>query len=73
MLIVFTAFRHAWSAIKLLDNPRPVAPAAGYPAWPTWFSAAIFFHNRQFSGLLILGLIIDALLRLHLPGFWPIL
>src|SRR6185436_18963890 len=63
MLIVLFAFKHAWRAIKLLDNPRPAAPPEGYPAWPTWFSAATFFHNRQFGGLLILGLIIDALLR----------
>jgi 1,4-dihydroxy-2-naphthoate octaprenyltransferase len=73
MLVVFFAFRHAWSAIKLLNNPRPAAPPPGYPAWPTWFSAATFFHNRQFGGLLILGLIIDALLRVFLPNFWPIL
>jgi 1,4-dihydroxy-2-naphthoate octaprenyltransferase len=73
MLVVFFAFRHAWSAIKLLNNPRPDAPPPGYPAWPTWFSAATFFHNRQFGGLLILGLIIDALLRVFLPNFWPIL
>ena len=73
MLIVLFAFKHAWRAIKLLNHPRPAAPPAGYPAWPTWFSAATFFHNRQFGGLLILGLIIDALLRVYLPSFWPIL
>jgi len=72
MLIVFFAFRHAWRAIRLLDSPRPAAPPEGYPAWPTWFSAATFFHNRQFGGLLILGLIVDALLRVYLPGFWPV-
>ena len=73
MLIVLFAFKHAWRAIQLLNHPRPAAPPAGYPAWPTWFSAATFFHNRQFGGLLILGLIIDALLRVYLPSFWPIL
>ncbi|HET9589148.1 MAG TPA: prenyltransferase [Anaerolineales bacterium] len=71
MLIVLFAFKHAWRAIRLLDQPRPAAPPEGYPAWPTWFSAATFFHNRQFGGLLILGLIIDALLRVFVPGFWP--
>ena len=69
MLIVFFAFSHAWRAIQLLNHPRPATPPEGYPAWPTWFSAATFFHNRQFGGLLILGLIIDALLRVYLPGF----
>lgn len=71
MLIVFLAFRHAWSAIILLEKPRPASPPEGYLAWPTWFSAVTFFHNRQFGGLLIVGLIIDALLRVYLPAFWP--
>lgn len=72
MLIVFLAFRHAWNAVKLLNNPRPASPPTGYPAWPVWFSGAAFFHNRQFGGYILLGLIIDALLRTYLPTFWPI-
>ena len=64
MLIVFLAFRHAWNAVKLLNKPRPAAPPAEYPAWPTWFSAITFFHNRQFGGWLILGLIVDTLLHI---------
>lgn len=77
MLIVFLAFRHAWSAIKLLNNPKPAAPPPGYPAWPTWFSAVTFFHNRQFGGWLILGLIIDTLLHVIpataalIARYWP--
>ena len=72
MLIVFFAFRHALSTIRLLNKPRPAEAPPGYPAWPTWFSASAFFHNRQFGGLLILSLLIDAALRLLIPGFWPI-
>ncbi len=72
MLIVFFAFKHAWNAIKLLNNPRPAGPPPGYPAWPTWFSAVTFFHNRQFGGLFIISLIVDALLRVYLPAFWPV-
>lgn len=77
MLIVFLAFRHAWSAIKLLNNPKPAGPPPGYPAWPTWFSAVTFFHNRQFGGWLILGLIIDTLLHVIpataalIARYWP--
>ena len=73
LLIVFFAFKHAVSAIKLLSNPRPAKAPEGYPTWPTWFSAITFFHNRHFGGMLILGLILDALLRIFLPGFWPVL
>ena len=63
MLIVFLAFKDALNAVKVLNNPRPAQPPAGYPAWPTWFSAVTFFHNRQFGGWLILGLILDTLLH----------
>jgi 1,4-dihydroxy-2-naphthoate octaprenyltransferase len=63
MLIVFFAFKHALNAVKLLNNPRPAQPPQGYPAWPTWFSAVTFFHNRQFGGWLILGLLVDTLLH----------
>ena len=77
MLIVFLAFKHALNAIKLLNNPRPAQPPQEYPAWPTWFSAVTFFHNRQFGGWLILGLIIDTLLHVIpftadlIARYWP--
>jgi 1,4-dihydroxy-2-naphthoate octaprenyltransferase len=69
MLIVFFAFKHALNSLKLLNQPRPSQPPPGYPAWPTWFSASTFFHNRQFGGLLILALLLDALLRVFLSDF----
>jgi 1,4-dihydroxy-2-naphthoate octaprenyltransferase len=78
MLIVFLAFKHAVNAIKMLNNPRPSAPPPDYPPiWPTWFSAGTFFHNRQFGGWLILGLIIDTLLHVIpftaqlVAKYWP--
>lgn len=77
MLVVFLAFKHAWNAIKMLNNPRPAGPPPGYPAWPTWFSAGAFVHNRQFGGWLILGLIVDTLLHVIpasaalIAKYWP--
>ena len=77
MLIVFFAFKHALSSIRLLSKPRPTSPPEGYPAWPTWFSASTFFHNRQFGGLLIVGLVTDAILHVvpftHdlILRYWP--
>lgn len=77
VLIVWFAFRHALSAIRLLSKARPAAPPPGYGFWPTWFSAVTFFHNRKFGGLLILGLILDALLHVIPFGadliarYWP--
>lgn len=73
LLMVFFAVKHAWTAIKMLNNPKPAQPPENWPGWPTWFSAFAFNHNRQFGGYLILGLILDALLRVFFPSFWPIL
>ncbi|MFN2119858.1 MAG: prenyltransferase [Anaerolineales bacterium] len=77
LLIVFFAFKYAIRAIRTLARPRPASPPPGYPAWPTWFSAVAFQHNRQFGGLLILALVLDALLHvvpfgaMAIQRFWP--
>jgi 1,4-dihydroxy-2-naphthoate octaprenyltransferase len=77
LLIVFFAFKYAASALRLLSSPRPPTAPAGYPAWPTWFSAVTFQHNRQFGGLLILALILDAVLHVVpftaslIQQYWP--
>jgi 1,4-dihydroxy-2-naphthoate octaprenyltransferase len=73
MLIVFLASKRLLTALKVLQNPLPAAAPPNYPFWPTWFAAFCFNHNRLFGGLFILGLIIDTLLRLFVPGFWPVL
>ena len=71
MLIVFLAVNRLILALRVLGKPRPAEPPKGYPAWPTWFSAFAFNHNRMFGGLFILGLIVDTLLRVLASGFWP--
>lgn len=70
MLIVFVAGKRLLIALGVLSRPRPEAPPEGYPAWPTWFSAFAFYHNRLFGGLFILGLIADTLLRIFWSDFW---
>ena len=71
MLIVFLAGKRLLLALNMLSKPLPGGPPEGYEAWPVWFSGFAFFHNRMFGGLLILGLIIDTLLRIFVSGFWP--
>jgi len=71
MLIVFLAGKRLLLALKMLSKPRPSEAPEGYMAWPTWFSAFNFYHNRMFGGLFILGLVVDTLLRIFLSGFWP--
>lgn len=72
MLIILLAVKRLILAIKVHMQPRPQEPPEEYEHWPTWFAAFGFYHNRALGGLLILGLIIDALLRVYLPGFWPL-
>lgn len=73
MLIVFLAGKRALLALNVLSKPRPTEPPTGWNAWPTWFSAVTFYHNRMFGGLLILGILADTLLRIFVPQFWPML
>jgi 1,4-dihydroxy-2-naphthoate octaprenyltransferase len=71
MLIVLLASKRALLAMGVLTKPRPEEPPEGFEAWPTWYSAFNFYHNRLFGGLLILGLIADVILRIYLTQFWP--
>ncbi|MFL7868996.1 MAG: prenyltransferase [Anaerolineales bacterium] len=73
LLITFIAIKDAWKAIKVLNSPKPAQAPEGWPGWPVWFSAFAFLHNRNFGGLLVLALVIDALLRVFVPSFWPVL
>lgn len=71
MLVVFLAAKDALHAIKVMNSPKPSTPPdAARPYWPVWFSGFAFQHNRQFGGYILLGLIVDALLRTYLPAFW---
>ena len=72
LLIVLLASKRALYAIGVHTKPRPAEPPKEWPAWPTWFSGFAFHHNRLFSNLFIIGLIVDLILRLTLPGFWPV-
>jgi 1,4-dihydroxy-2-naphthoate octaprenyltransferase len=73
MLIVFLAYKEALMAIGVMNKPKPAECPEGWPAWPVWFAGFAFQHNRKFGGYLILGLIVDMLLRMFLPTFWPVL
>ena len=71
MLIVLFAARRLLIALAVLSKPRPAEPPKEWPGWPTWFSGFCFYHNRLFGGLLVLGILLDTLLRVFVPTFWP--
>lgn len=70
MLVVLLAGKQLFIALAVLAKPKPDEPPKEYPAWPIWFSGFTFFHNRRFTILFMLGLLVDSLLRVYLPEFW---
>ncbi len=65
MLIVLLAIPVFTKVWKAYTSPRPESPPEGYPpeAWPLWYVALAFWHNRRFGTLYLLGLIIEAILQ----------
>ncbi|MBI4316758.1 MAG: prenyltransferase [Chloroflexi bacterium] len=61
LLVVFFAAQVFMQAWKVYGRPKPAAPPAEYPAgaWPLWFVAFAFQHNRRFGLLFLLGLLAD--------------
>ena len=55
------------SVLKTFAAPRPESPPHSYVGWPLWFVGAAFIHTRRAGGLLVLGLLMNALFPIHLP------
>ena len=53
--------------LRTFSKPRPESPPHSYVGWPLWFVGGAFIHTRRAGGLLVLGLILNAVLPLHLP------
>jgi 1,4-dihydroxy-2-naphthoate octaprenyltransferase len=55
------------SVLRTFSAPRPETPPHSYVGWPLWFVGAAFIHTRQAGGLLVLGLLLNAILPVRLP------
>jgi 1,4-dihydroxy-2-naphthoate polyprenyltransferase len=53
--------------LRVFNKPKPDVPPHAYVGWPLWFVGAAFVHTRRAGGLLILGLLLNAILPIHLP------
>ena len=51
-------------------KPKPETAPEGQLGWPLFFVGYAFFNNRKFGSLFMLGLLVDAALRIFLPAFW---
>jgi len=65
MLIVLLALTLMPGVWRMYRKPYPQERPADFPAeaWPTYFAAAAFMHNRRYGLLFIAGLLVDALLH----------
>lgn len=65
MLIVLLGLVNLPRVWRMYGQPYPKARPADFPpeAWPTYFAAAAFFHNRGYGLWFMLGLLADAILR----------
>jgi 1,4-dihydroxy-2-naphthoate polyprenyltransferase len=78
-LILISFFSLTMLAVLLVGNlflrvmavyrhPKPTEPPKWYPAgaWPLWFVAFAFQHNRRFGTLFLVGMIADVAVRMLL-------
>lgn len=65
MLLVFIGLKNLPSVLGMFLKPRPEERPADYPAdaWPLWFSASAFVHNRLYGMMLLLGLVVSLFIR----------
>jgi 1,4-dihydroxy-2-naphthoate octaprenyltransferase len=61
LLLVVLGAKTFSRVLAVYRQPRPAEPPSTYPkgAWPLWFVAFAFAHNRRFGWLFLLGLIGD--------------
>ena len=69
-LLSFGAIPRVRKVLAVLRKPRPAEPPPRYPLWPLWYVSFAFVVTRTAGGLFVIGLVLDAILPLHLPRLW---
>ena len=64
VLLVAAALPRLVRVLRAYSEPKPATPPPGYRLWPLWFVSLAFYHNRLAGGLLVLGLVVNAVLGL---------
>ena len=65
-LLTLFALPRLVKVLRVLNRPRPAQAPPGYPIWPLWYVAWAMSVNRMAGGLFVLGLVLDAIYRVHL-------
>jgi 1,4-dihydroxy-2-naphthoate octaprenyltransferase len=63
-LLVLLAVPRALRALRVMSEPAPAEPPAGYVGWPLWYHRVCLVHNRAFGWLYVMGLAVGAAVRL---------
>jgi len=53
--------------VRVFGKPKPDVAPHSYVGWPLWFVGQAFVHTRRAGALLILGLLLNAIVPVHLP------
>ncbi len=67
VLLVLLGLPRLVTVLRTFSRPRPETPPQSYVGWPLWFVGYAFVHTRRVGGLLVLGLLLNALLPIALP------
>jgi len=63
VLLSLLAVPRLIEVLRIYNQPKPAEPPEDYPVWPLWFVSAAFYHNKRAGTLFVLGLILNALIR----------
>jgi 1,4-dihydroxy-2-naphthoate polyprenyltransferase len=68
VLLVVLGIPRLLDVLRQFSAPKPEAAPHSYVGWPLWYVSGAFVHTRRAGGLLILGLLLNAVLPgAHLP------
>jgi len=62
VMLVLAGIPLLLQVLAQFSRPRPESPPNSYVGWPLWFVGGAFIHTRRAGGLLILGLLLNAVL-----------
>ena len=67
LALVILGIPRLLETLRTFSKPRPEVAPYSYVGWPLWFVGAAFVHTRRAGGLLVLGLLMNAILPIRLP------
>jgi 1,4-dihydroxy-2-naphthoate octaprenyltransferase len=65
-LLTFLAVPNLWKTLRVYSRPKPESAPPGFPIWPLWYVAWAFRVTRGAGGLLVVGLLVNAIWPIHL-------